>query len=127
MSSFGSSSLGDIAAQNAVKTEPDTKKVPSPNGKNGGPAHQETINKEEAKMKKEGFTQTEREVLVKTPGGNKGKRYIDLKGTNPKTGEAKEVQVGKQNKDGTPVARERKALDDIEKATKKRPVFVPYN
>ena len=70
---------------------------------------------------------TERESRVKTPGGNKENRYIDVKGTDPKTGEVEEVQVGKQNKNGTPVSRERKALDDVEKATGKRPTFIPYN
>lgn len=103
------------------------KKVPNPNGKNGGEAHQKTIDKQEAKMKKEGFTETKREIKVDTPKGEKSKRYIDLQGKNPKTGEVKQVQVGKQNLNKTPVARERRALDDIEQATGKRPEFVPYN
>ena len=65
--------------------------------------------------------------MVKTPSGTKEKRFIDLKGTNTETGETQTVQVGKQNKNGTPVSREVKALDDIQKATKQRPVFIPYN
>ena len=65
--------------------------------------------------------------MVKTPGGTKEKRFIDLKGTNTETGETQTMQVGKQNKNGTPVSREVKALDDIQKATKQRPVFIPYN
>lgn len=103
------------------------KKVPNPNGKNGGEAHQKTIDKQEAKMKKEGFTETKREVKVNTPNGEKSKRYIDLEGKNPKTGEVRQIQVGKQNKNGTPVARERRAIDDIKEATGVKPVFVPYN
>jgi len=63
------------------------KKAPNPNGKNGGVAHQKTIDREEAKMKDEGFTETRREVKVNTPKGEKSKRYIDLEGKNPKTGE----------------------------------------
>ena len=110
----------------AVENVTKDKKVPNPNGKNGGEAHQKTIDKEEAKMKQEGF-ETQREVMVKTPNGEKSKRFIDLQGKNPKTGQVKQVQVGKQNKNGTPVSRERKAMDDVQNATGKRPEFVPYN
>ena len=52
---------------------------------------------------------------------------VDVRGINPTTGEVKDIQVGRQNKNGTPVARERRALDDIEKATGQRPIFIPYN
>ncbi len=103
------------------------KSVPNPNGKNGGKAHQNTIDAQEAQLKQDGFTEVQREVMVKTPEGSKSKRFVDLQGKNPKTGEVKQVQVGKQNKNGTPVSRERKAMDDIEKATGTRPEFVPYN
>ncbi|NSL85804.1 hypothetical protein ECE50_003110 [Chitinophaga sp. Mgbs1] len=78
-------------------------------------------------MEDEGFDRFQKEVEVETPGGHKGKRYIDLRGTKSKTGEFKDIQVGKQNKNGTPVSRERKALDDIEQAGHPRPDFVPYN
>jgi hypothetical protein len=90
-------------------------------------AHQKTIDQQEAKLKKDGFTETRREVKVNTPNGEKSKRYIDLEGKNPKTGEVKQIQVGKQNKNGTPVARERRAINDIKTATGKKPDFVPYN
>ncbi|WP_345139980.1 RHS repeat-associated core domain-containing protein, partial [Flavobacterium ginsengiterrae] len=103
------------------------KKVPNPNGKNGGEAHQKTVDKSEAKLKKEGFTETRREVKIETPKGEKSKRFVDVEGKNPKTGEVKQIQVGKQNKNGTPVARERRAIDDIHQATGKKPEFVPYN
>lgn len=48
-------------------------------------------------------------------------------GTNSKTGKTKDIQVGRKNKRGDTVARERRALDDIENATGSRPEFVPYN
>ena len=35
--------------------------------------------------------------------------------------------IGKENKNGTPVAREVRAMDDIASATGFRPSFVPYN
>jgi len=34
--------------------------VPNPNGKKGGEAHQKTIDKEEQRLKDEGFNKTER-------------------------------------------------------------------
>jgi RHS repeat-associated protein len=101
------------------------KRPPNPNGKKGGTDHQEKVNEAEKKLQEEGY-ETQREVKVETPDGEKTKRYIDVQGTKP-TGEVKSVQVGKQNKDGTPVSRETKAMDDIEQATGQRPDFVPYN
>jgi len=102
------------------------KAVPNPNGKKGSEAHQAGVNKAEKELKESGYTQTQREVEVKTPKGEKGKRYVDVRGTNSK-GETKDIQVGKQNKNGTPVKRERKAMDDIEESYGQRPDFLPYN
>ena len=102
------------------------KKVPSPNGRNGGEAHQSKIKEIEKSMQERGLD-TKREVKIETPGGSKKRRYIDVEGKDPKTGKTEQVQVGKQNKNGTPVSRERKALDDVEKATGTRPKFEPYN
>jgi hypothetical protein len=116
-------------AQNAVSNSQSaeaTKKVPNPDGKNGGKPHQETNKKEAERMKKEG-KEVQKEVMIKTPDGKKSKRFVDQTGTDPKTGQKEMVQVGKQNKNGTPVKRERDAMDDIEKATGQRPTFVPYN
>jgi hypothetical protein len=67
------------------------------------------------------------EVKIPTPEGKKTSRYVDQTGTDPKTGKKEMIQVGKQNKNGTPVKRERDAMDDIERATGERPKFVPYN
>jgi hypothetical protein len=78
-------------------------------------------------LKQKGYDVVQQEVRVQTPGGAKQNRYVDVQGTNSSTGEMQQVQVGKQNKNGTPVSRERKALDDVEKATGIRPIFVPYN
>ena len=100
--------------------------VPNPNGKKGGDLHQKTIDDVEQDMQSRGL-ETKREVKIETPGGNKNTRYVDLEGKDPKTGAVEQVQVGKQNKNGTPVSREKKALDDIENATGQRPAFKAYN
>ena len=65
--------------------------------------------------------------MVKTPGGNKEKRFVDVVGTNPETGEKKYIQVGKQNKNFTPVSRERKAMNDLLDALGLPIHFIPYN
>ncbi len=107
-------------------TNNEIRKVPNPNGKKGGEKHQNTNKKEAERMKSEG-KEVEAEVKIPTPDGKKKSRYVDQTGTDPNTGKKEMIQVGKQNKNGTPVKRERDALDDIEKATGERPKFVPYN
>lgn len=101
--------------------------VPNPDGRRGGQAHRNTVNEAIKRLKADGFKKVTTEVTVRTPSGEKSRRAVDVRGNNPTTGEYKDVQVGRQNKNGTPVARERRALDDIEKATGKRPEFIPYN
>ncbi|MGN6293479.1 MAG: DUF6443 domain-containing protein [Chitinophagaceae bacterium] len=123
---LGTSALKREAKEETPAASNPEKKVPNPNGKKGSEAHQEKINELEKEMQAQGL-ETKREVKIETPGGNKEKRFVDLEGKDPKTGEVRQVQVGKQNKNGTPVSREVKALDDIEKATGKRPEFWPYN
>jgi len=100
--------------------------VPNPHGKKGGPEHQEKVKEVEADIKARGLD-TQQEQMVATPEGSKSKRFVDVAGVDPATGEVKEMhQVGRQTKGGQPVAREREALDDIQKATGKRPKFHPY-
>ena len=115
------------ASRETSSEEANEKKVPNPNGKKGGEAHQKGVDEAENNLKKEGYDNIQREVKVETPNGEKSSRYIDVRGTKTKTGETKDVQVGKQNKNGTPVARERRAMDDIKKETENKPEFHPYN
>jgi RHS repeat-associated protein len=92
---------------------PETKNVPNPNGKKGAPAHQEMVKQVGGEMKDQGYS-VDYEVRVETPGGNKETRYVDAVGTKEGS-PTKYVQVGVQNKSGTPVSREQKALDDLNK------------
>lgn len=101
--------------------------VPNPFGKRGGQAHQDKVAEAMEQLKSNGFEDIRTERTIYTPNGEKTKRAVDVRGINPTTGEVKYVQVGRQNKNETPVARERRALDDIEKATGQRPIFIPYN
>jgi RHS repeat-associated protein len=102
------------------------KKVPNPNGKNGDAAHQETIGKAEKDMQDRGLT-TQREYKVQTPGGEKSSRYVDVVGKDAEGNVVEMHQAGKQTQAGNPVARETRALNDIENATGKRPQFDPTN
>ncbi|WP_115968427.1 DUF6443 domain-containing protein [Chryseobacterium pennae] len=120
---------GVFKAESEVSTIAETTigKVPNPYGKTGGPAHKAAVKEAEEELKDAGFTSIKKEVMVRTPDGTKTKRFVDVEGTNPTTGEVKQIQVGKQTQKGKPISRERKALDDIEGATGVRPEFKPYN
>ena len=103
------------------------KKVPNPNGKKGGPDHQK-VNEQVARDIESRGNIAQPEEKVNTPKGDKTYRYADQAEKDPNTGEViKYHQVGKQNKNGTPVSREKKAADDIQKATGKPVEFHPYN
>jgi RHS repeat-associated protein len=103
-------------------------KVPNPWGKKGGPAHQKKVKEVKKDIESRGLEAVE-ELPVPTPKGAKKKRFIDVAGVDPKTKRVKEMhQVGKQTTKGKkPVSRERKAIEDVEKATKKKVKFHPYN
>lgn len=55
---------------------------------------------------------------VRVTGADGKSRYIDAQAVNTKTGDiVDQVQVGRTNKNGTPVIRERRAMEDIDRAT----------
>ncbi len=85
----------------------------------GKPDHQQTVKEEAEKMG------GEREVTVKTPGGEKGSRRIDAAKRDKDGNITEATQVIRPNKNGTPPAREVKAANDIEGATGVKPKMVP--
>jgi hypothetical protein len=103
------------------------RRVPNPGGRLGGPEHRATVDEVAAGVESRGL-EAVREHRVLTPGGERGSRYVDVAGRDPATGEIVEMhQVGRQTAGGQPVAREVRAMDDIECATGCRPEFHPYN
>ncbi len=95
--------------ENGVQNNGESETVPNPNGKKGGTAHQNTINSIE-KTNVNGKIQYERKY--DTPNGYKQSRYADA--VEIIDGEVTKIhQVGKVNKNGTPIMRESKAIDDI--------------
>jgi RHS repeat-associated protein len=102
------------------------KKTPNPNGRKGGPEHQAKVKEIQKDIQSRGLN-SETEYQVKTPGGEKSSRYVDVVAKD-KNGNVVEMhQAGKQTQAGNPVARETRALNDIEKQTGKRPQFHPTN
>lgn len=106
--------------------------LPSPGGikllgRLGGAAHRGVVADKVADITRRGLDAVQ-ELMVLTPGGEKTKRFVDVAARDRTTGKVTEMyQVGRQTKAGEPVARERRALDDIERATGTRPEFLPYN
>jgi RHS repeat-associated protein len=102
------------------------KNVPNPDGKKGGAEHQQGVQEVEKDMQDRGLD-TQREHRVDTPDGEKSKRFVDVVGKDSKGNVIEMHQVGKQNQNGQPVAREQRAINDIQKATGKTVQFDPYN
>jgi len=105
------------------------------NGRKGSKQHQEVQDAEFEKMDLEYGEKDEimvkKEARIPTPTSEVEERIADvvayswLKRTF-RMKFHKIVQVGKTNKDGTPVAREQKAIEDIEKHTGIKVIFVDY-
>jgi len=68
----------------------------------------------------------EREQVIRTEGGKKAGRRPDIVYRTP-DGAKRGRNVGKTNADGTPVKREREALDDLNKHSDTPTDFVPYD
>jgi hypothetical protein len=64
--------------------------------------------------------------VVPIPFGKKAYRRADITMRDPVTGELYHYNVGRVTRSGKPVAPEREALDDIERATGIRPGFFAY-
>ena len=113
--------LGKVKAPAAI-----LKKIPNPFGKKGGPAHQAKVEEVAADVRSRGLEPV-LEHRVSTPGGCKSYRCVDVVGKDAKGNVVESHQIGRQTGAGNPVAREIRALDDIQKATGTRPKFHPYN
>ena len=104
--------------------------VPNPYGSRGSPEHQQVIHERIEQLRTSGHEHVGGgglpEEVVPTPGGTKSSRRPDIT-TRAPDGTVQRENVGRSTQTGQPVARERRALDDIEKATGQRPAFTPYD
>jgi hypothetical protein len=95
---------------------------PNPNGRNGGPEHQAGVDAAEAELGELGLNPV-REEHVPTPGGAKGRRFVDVAGQDADGNTVVRIQVGRQNQNGQPPKRERDAMRDITNAQPDIPVW----
>ncbi len=93
-------------------------------GRGGGEKHRGLVGKLLAFFDLKG-AKTKREYQVKLPDGKS--RYADVAVVDNDNNAVELHQVGVQNQNGTPVKRERDAIEDIEKATPIKVQFHPYN
>lgn len=122
----GTQKLGRAAIKEGAEAL--TRKVPNPYGKMGGPRHQGKVSAVAEDVRSRGLA-VKSEHQVKTPGGSKQTRYIDVAALDPVTGSAVELhQVGRSRIDGSPIAREQRAIDDVNVAKPEIPIFYhPYD
>jgi hypothetical protein len=100
------------------------KKIPNPYGKKGGLEHQELIEEIYEDIEKRGFSPF-KEFFLRLFRLNK-KRFVDVvakEGDNV----IEFHQVGKANKDGRPVKREREVMDEIQEEYGVKVKFHAYN
>ena len=96
------------------------KKIPNPFGKKGKKDHQDKI-KDISDEIDAGEFNVNTETGINLTNGKK--RFADVTASND-DGKLEEIhQVGRTNKNGTPVKRERDAIADIEEATSKKVTF----
>jgi hypothetical protein len=120
---------GALAARGAAaRAAPSVavKRIPNPYGRKGGPAHQLKMQQIADDIRSRGLDPAF-EYKVRTPGGAKSHRYVDVVARDAQRKVVEMHQVGQQNARGHPVPREVRAMDDIERATSSRPLFHPYN
>ena len=120
--------LGRLAGKLRNRAVPN--KPPNPHGSRGGPEHRGTIDRRIDELKADGHTHLGggnlKEELIRTPGGCKTCRRPDIT-TRAPDGSIYRENVGRSTQSGNPIARERRALDDIEAATGTRPGYTPYD
>ena len=102
---------------------------PSPNGRKGGTEHQQKTQEIKDDIKARNNSYPDKEMMFDTTGGYKNKRFADV--VEYDGDEIVSIyQVGKVNKNGLPVSRESKAIEDIMNSSKYNgaPIyFIPYN
>ena len=101
----------------------------NPGGRHGGFEHRRKVAERAKQLEAEGYEMTggggrlpERAVI--TPEGKR--RYPDISAKEP-AGRPYYENIGRTTKSGEPVARERKALDDIRRSSGAESGFIPYD
>jgi len=98
----------------------------NPYGKKGCPGHQEKIRKIGAQIREKGFVAFF-ERAFKIVDGKKKTRYADVVAFTTDNKLIEIHQVGKTLKDGSPVKRERDAIEDIEEHSNNKNIKVKFH
>ena len=97
--------------------------MPNPYGRLGGPAHQQKVADIVSDIELRNL-KWKTEFYVKGPGV---RRFADVVAIDPATGKVLEIyQVGRLTKAGDPVARELRAIADIESVLGTKVRYMPY-
>jgi hypothetical protein len=119
---------GELAGATEPGAEPEQRRGPNPWGSRGSPAHRGTINERIRELENDGYEHLAGgdlpEEYIRIPDG--GGRRPDLTMRAP-DGSIYRENVGRTTAAGDPVARERRALNDIERATGARPGYTGYD
>ncbi|MBX9790670.1 MAG: hypothetical protein K2Y37_17270 [Pirellulales bacterium] len=123
MGGFACPFPGEAAAGPAAKQ----KGVPNPHGRHGSPPHRAKVAERADKLEAKGHEITAGggrlpEKAVGEPGQ---RRFPDIS-TKAPSGEPYHENIGRETQEGKPIAREQRALDDIEAATGTKPGFTPF-
>jgi hypothetical protein len=115
---------GEIAGA-AARAGSVSKRVPNPHGKLGGPAHRAAVAARADELEAQGHKIVAGggrlpEQALEIPGG--GLRFPDISTVDP-AGVPYYENIGKTTKAGRPIARESRALKDIERAAQQPPGF----
>ena len=102
------------------------KRTKNPNGKKGSPQHQDTVSNAANTMSQHDANMTQGEQFVSTPDGLKSTHWGDRGILNSQGELVGVLQVGRTNTNGTPVAREMRAIYDFH-TEGLFVVYVPYD
>jgi len=102
----------------------ENKNIPNPGGRLGGEKHRSKVQQIIDKIMNR-HQEPDPEHCVKLSDDKS--KYVDVAVLDQYGNPIEYHQIGKQNKGGSPVARERRAIDEIEKATGKKVWFHAYN
>ena len=102
----------------------DNRKVPNPHGRKGSPEHRQEIQKIAEQIEASGF-EAIKEFFIRLFSGKK--KFIDVAAVDVNKQAVEFHQVGKTNKNGTPVSRERKNKKEIEEGSGIKVIFHPFS
>ncbi len=100
------------------------KKVPNPYGRLGSPPHQDKVDEVAEDIESRGFAYV-KELFLRLFNG-RGK-FVDVAAFDNQQKLQELHQIGKQNKNGLPVKRERDTIEEIHENMGIKPEFHSYN